>query len=94
MKKYRLLKDLPGIHKGAIFTDEKCEDYFQGKDGGNEHHFNGCIIRENPDWFEEVQEKDFSKEDMKDFAIYYHQERVVSPLRIADELIEVWIKQR
>ena len=94
MKKYRLLKDLPGIKRGAMFTDERCDDYFEGVEGSNEHHFNGGIIRENPDWFQEIQDKEFTKDDMFSFAQLYHNHQPYEGATWVESIFKSWLKTR
>ena len=56
-KKYRLLKDLPGVNAGAIFSKraDECAYFYEP-----ENHIYPKILNQNvekcPDWFEEVKE--------------------------------------
>ena len=73
MKKYRLLKDLPGLYIGDIFElvdstkTSRLNDYYECCG-----IFADCgVVEDNPDWFEEIQEKEFTRDDMEQFAAYY-----------------------
>ena len=66
MKKYRLLKDLPGIKAGDIFelvdstNTSRLNDYYECCG-----IFADCgVVEDNPDWFEEIQDKEFTRDDM------------------------------
>ena len=64
MKRYALLKELPGMSLGTIFEDSFTEDYFKGVCGDVTHYFNGSLIRANPSWFHEVKEQLYTEDDM------------------------------
>lgn len=55
-RKFRLLKDLPGLDSGAIIVQDG-ENYIVNKDTPNEHYFNKRIVENTPEWFEEVVDK-------------------------------------
>ena len=54
MKQYELLKDLPGVEAGTIFTEQDCKNTIWL----NNYYSNGGIllqkenVEHNPDWFE------------------------------------------
>ena len=52
MKKYKLLKDLPGIGKGTIFNENDSAYKSQG------FSYAKAMVEDNPDWFEKIVEDD------------------------------------
>lgn len=78
MKKYRLLKDLPGVNAGAVFI-LKDGDYPCYFPDDNIRLAYPCRIRpdlveNNPEWF--IQQEDapeFTWADMIKFAYYVHE---------------------
>lgn len=71
MKKYRLKKDLPDAKAGSIYVKEG-DRYVREK---NQSRPNPVIevnsyfdwqVEKSPEWFEEVAEKEYTLEDLKD----------------------------
>lgn len=97
MKKYRLLKEIASpnlrasIPVGAIFEDDglghivgKCEWRIGNGD------INVRVDHISPDWFEEIEEKEFTKSDMIEFAEYSG----ASLCTGYSEDLECWLKER
>jgi len=64
MKKYRLLKDLPGILAGTTFIYNVSDDNYQIQGCLSKHQYELDYIESFPDWFEEIQEAKFTEQDM------------------------------
>jgi hypothetical protein len=70
MKKYKLLKDLPGSKAGIIFIKEGFDESINKTYAKNHYKpigsiaspvFFECDVENNPEWFEEVVESNFTK---------------------------------
>lgn len=58
-KKYKLLKELPGVPYGAIYTQENHDPNFFNTDGKSYYdRVSHYLIENNPEWFEEVKEQE------------------------------------
>lgn len=60
-KKYRLLKDLPGIKAGAVSSHDGVYFMFEDENGEEAALFAQDRIDLNPDWFEEVKDENPEK---------------------------------
>lgn len=63
VKKYKLLKDLPGLKAGAISSGERIITFFS-KTSVKTYKFSAEEVVSNPEWFEEVTEHLFTQDDM------------------------------
>jgi len=69
MKKYELLKDLPDCKAGSTsYWDGEFFSFSTGQGRENDYGYTQNEIDRNPDWFKEVQEKEFTENDMFGFA--------------------------
>jgi len=96
MKTYILLRDLPGVKAGTKFEPgETGRHYYFKKIESEEDEivFKTNIIESNPDWFEEVQEKEFTKDDVigfHSFCVNYNGLYEVT----YEGLFREWLSQR
>jgi len=96
MRKFRLLKDIPGIRAGAIFEASVVDNFYEcinGRVSINKFALPDSVVEDNPGWFEEVkeQEKEFTKADMLAYAAYYAASLKFCPNDI--ELLNYWAKE-
>jgi len=57
-KKYKLLKDLPDLEAGATFIYDGVNSHCKViSERGSEYIILQRVIRTNPDWFQEIEEK-------------------------------------
>ena len=81
MKKFKLLKDLPGIKAGAIYEyiphpQPECQGLYHTTKsasfeiGEDANAFTKYTIKDHPDWFEEIKEDDIASriKDIFDFT--------------------------
>ena len=59
MKSYKLLKDLPDLASGVIFEHDGFREQYSY--GNNSRSYHSYTIENNPEWFEEVKEKEYEK---------------------------------
>jgi len=99
MKKYRLLKDLPDLKAGAIFTpDPKNPGYFRRELADRSEYYYSTETMDQKEWFEEIKDdpKEYTKGDMISFAGFVA-DFTVSRHVVADweELyLNTWLKSR
>ena len=77
MKKYRLLRDLPGYEAGTVFINDPPHGYKPESILIRPYTFylpTYCICNES-DWFEEIKEPKFTEQDMEAFAYFIHARR-------------------
>ena len=103
MKNYRLLKDLPGVRAGAIFSSNFGGKYGLFSEAGGptyEPFFKPYQVEGNTEWFEEVVEeestKEFTKEDMEEC---FNQSRLTHPMigfkyKDMEEWLEEYLKKK
>jgi hypothetical protein len=100
MKKYKLLKDLPDLKAGAIFEyfDEFKPDnpWYRVKTiiSPTETEFSSSqytlkFLKDETEWFEEVQELKYTDSDMREFAVY-----VGNSFGRYDEMLECWLENK
>ena len=77
MKKYKLLKDLPGKKTGEIITLFQNDKLVKWYDKSN---YEVCVDVTNPEWFEEVKSKDELSEEEK----YHKYYRRIPPDKIKE----------
>ena len=99
MKKYKVTKNHPEIQKGIIFTARKynLEDEYISDIGTIVLSKNDIEIWVKRGYFEEIQEPEFTKNDMVDFALEYYEHRFYNTNRQLDfkkidTCLEDWIK--
>jgi hypothetical protein len=69
MKKYRLLKDLPGHTAGTVFIPQPPRGFCAESNSARYIFYLPSACMYDEEWFEEVVEKTtFSRQDMTDFA--------------------------
>ena len=81
MKRYRLLKELPGfvfenlpkfvgVREGTIFEYSDTAHYhnYRAECGGIDIYLKPCAVEENTIWFEEVKEGMMAKEAIRQYA--------------------------
>ena len=69
-KKYKLLKELPGVPYGAIYTQENDDPNFFNTDGKSYYdRVSRYLIEGNPDWFSEIKEQE--RIEVQDFWFEY-----------------------
>jgi len=65
MKKYKLLKNIPQNHAGAIYQKDKYGDKPDYYSSSETYSVGSCIhasfVENNPYWFEEIKEHEFEK---------------------------------
>jgi AMMECR1 domain-containing protein len=69
MRKFKLLKELPGVRAGAIFEQSAVTEGYDCIEGTMQSglFLPEVIVETNTDWFEEVQEKEeklYTKSDL------------------------------
>ena len=77
-KKYRLLKDLPGVEAGTVFTEARTEDKPEHARESTVYSPPGLWVpafiksEMKPPWFEEIKKpkKEYTKEDMDSYALW------------------------
>jgi hypothetical protein len=73
MRKFRLLKDIVSpigtIPAGTIFTKEQEGCAYRNRELDEAYH--SLYVEDNPTWFEEVQEKQWTDTDMRRFLTQY-----------------------
>ena len=96
MRKYKLLKDLPGFKAGCEIEITCCPNI------SNMREWRECgdllidrpTIENNPEWFEEIQEKEFTGEDMMKFAYHVMDNHSHSQNCAFVEILNEWLKER
>ena len=96
MKKYRLLKDLPGYAAGTIFISQPPYGYRPENNGTVwTFHLPSCCMNEQKDWFTEVQEKGYTEDDMIDLIGFVHGLYCKNRVHHHDKsVLNVWLEKR
>jgi hypothetical protein len=99
MKKYKVTTSCLSEYFSVDMDDILSQSYDgadfmsdNNKAGFTENTFN-FLLHDHPDWFEEIQEKEFTREDMIDLLCYFETHYNMNNPTY-DILLDNWLKQR
>ena len=91
-KKYRLKRDFPDLKEGAIFNFNYDKGQWECRVGRKLYSYKLDDIR-NKDWFEPIREKEYSCQDIWEFALWY-QNDFQGVLQSSEKMVELWLSKR